>query len=380
MKNAMIFPHKRTWRSRLDLEYLDETSERKVSIRMRQDSGYEQAGTGKTLKQFADYASKEALGQVHAGGFLHQMILVNSDGSKTSPSKLSNKERKDRISDSWFQHIRKFPTSSENPVIQHRLIFSMSRELHDKLVGSGISPDRVLQSTMKKVMGKFADRFHANDAIGYAYGIHHDTDNLHVHVALCPRTLKGKYVGCSMSHTTVSGNKNQMTYLRKCFEHENKRWGELLSSPVKLQQHLSERVDCDKLVFAPKINAQQMEAVRNTQTFEAIRLQQLYQSIRNLEAAIAAKRKQFAEQRDLRFLSRLTKRRVPKVVQVVDKAAQALERRSLGELQKVLFQTKTHYRTLHKRYCRLHGFTSYGHRNPIQQSQRQQISLGVRLV
>ena len=373
MKNAMIFPHKRTWRSRLDLEYLDETSERKSSLRMRQDG--EHSTTGKTLKQFADYASKETLGQVHAGGFLHQMILVNADGSKTAPSKLSNQDRKDRISNTWFQHIRKFPTSSDNPVIQHRLIFSMSRELHDKLVDFGLSPDRVLQSTMKKVMGKFADRFHANDAIGYAYGLHHDTANLHVHVALCPRTLKGKYVGCSMSHTTVSGNKNQMTYLRKCFEHENQRWGELLSSPIKLQEHLSERVDCDKLVFSPKINVQQMEAVRHTQTFEAIRLQQLYQSIRSLEAAIAAKRKRFAEERDLRFLSRLTRHRVPKVAQVVAKASHALERRSLAELQKVLFQTKTNYRALHKRYCRLHGFTSYGHRNPIQHAQRHQISL-----
>ena len=73
----------------------------------------------------------------------------------------------------------------------------MSRELHDKLVEAGINPDRVLQSTMKKMMGKFAERFHPTDSIGYAYGIHHDTDNLHVHVALCPRTARGAYVGCS---------------------------------------------------------------------------------------------------------------------------------------------------------------------------------------
>ena len=32
----------------------------------------------------------------------------------------------------------------------------MSRELHDKLVEAGINPDRVLQSTMKKSMGKFS--------------------------------------------------------------------------------------------------------------------------------------------------------------------------------------------------------------------------------
>jgi hypothetical protein len=34
MKDGMIFPFKKTWRSRLDLEYLDETSGRKVAARL----------------------------------------------------------------------------------------------------------------------------------------------------------------------------------------------------------------------------------------------------------------------------------------------------------------------------------------------------------
>ena len=42
------------------------------------------------------------------------------------------------------------------------------------------NPDRVRQCTMKKLMGKFAERFYPADPIGYAYGIRHDTDNLHV--------------------------------------------------------------------------------------------------------------------------------------------------------------------------------------------------------
>jgi hypothetical protein len=33
MKAGMIFARKTTWRSRLDLEYLDETSSRKMSAR-----------------------------------------------------------------------------------------------------------------------------------------------------------------------------------------------------------------------------------------------------------------------------------------------------------------------------------------------------------
>ena len=88
------------------------------------------------------------------------MILINEDGSRTSPSQLTNDERQRRISEAWFEHIRKFPTSSKNPVVQHRLVFSMSREMHDKLVDAGINPSRLLQSATKKIMGKFNERFH----------------------------------------------------------------------------------------------------------------------------------------------------------------------------------------------------------------------------
>ena len=86
MKAGMIFARKTTWRSRLDLEYLDETSSRKVSARQQHDDSPKRT---RPLRQFADYASKETLGQVHAGGFLHHLILVNEDGSRVAPSQLT---------------------------------------------------------------------------------------------------------------------------------------------------------------------------------------------------------------------------------------------------------------------------------------------------
>ncbi len=248
MKAGMIFARKTTWRSRLDLEYLDETSARKVSSRQQQADGPQRT---KPLRQFVDYASKETLGQVHAGGFLHHLILINEDGSRTAPSRMTNDERKRRISEAWFEHIRKYPTSSKNPVIQHRLVFSMSREMHDRLVDAGINPDRVLQTTTKTIMGKFNEQFHPADSIGYAYGIHHDTDNLHVHVALCPRTARGAYVGCSTTRNPASGHKDQMKFLRSCFERENQRWEQGLASPQKMEERLSRRLDSDKIVFSP---------------------------------------------------------------------------------------------------------------------------------
>jgi hypothetical protein len=370
-RTLLIFARKTTWRSRLDLEYLDETSNRKLSAREQHDDSPKKSHA-RPLKQFADYASKETFGQVHAGGFLYNLILLNEDGTRTAPSQLSNGERKRRISEAWFDHLRKFPTSSENPVIQHRLIFSMSRQLHDKLVAASINPDRVLQSTMKKIMGKFSERFHPADSIGYAYGIHHDTDNLHVHVALCPRTARGAYVGCSMARTPASGHKDQMKYLRSCFEQENKRWIQILVSPQKLEEHLSKRIDSDKTVFSPLLNHSHMDALRNTQTGEAIHLQQLYQSLRNLEASITAKRQYFALKHNAHFVSQLVGRRTPKAVRMVEKLAAAVDCRSLREMQNLLFKIKRHYRTAHKRYSQIHGFSSYANRSTLQHTHRQQ--------
>ena len=56
------------------------------------------------------------------------------------------------------------------------------------------------------------------------------------------------------------------------------------------------RLDADKLVFSPKLNPLQANALQSTQTADAIRLKQLYQAIRNLEAGIAKKRQALAIQ------------------------------------------------------------------------------------
>ena len=359
MKNGQIFAHKSTARGGLDLEYLDETSRRKVSLRERADIDQQ---IGKKLKHFTDYASKETLGQVHAGGFLHHSIRMNPDGTSTAPSQLSNAERKHRITEAWRKHLAKFPSTAKRPVIAHRLVFSMSKEQHDALTDAGINPDQVLHSTMKKVMRRFNERFHPNDSIGYAYGLHHDTANLHVHVAICPRTENGSYVGCSTSRSTHSKHKKQMDCIRSWFEIENSRWQEVFSSPQKLEETLSKRLDADKLVFSQRLNHLQVNALQSAQNSDSFRLQQLYQSIRNLEALLAKKRRALGVQREARLVSRLIRSPQPRTIQLAAKIATAVESRSLRELQSLLFKLKRQYRTLHKRYSQIYGFSSYAHR------------------
>jgi hypothetical protein len=374
MKNGQIFAHKSTARGGLDLDYLDETSRRKVSLRERADMEQQ---IGKKLKHFTDYASKETLGQVHAGGFLHHSIRMNSDGTNTAPCQLSNTERKQRITEAWREHLARFSTSAKRPVIAHRLVFSMSKEQHDALTDAGINPDQVLHSTMKKVMRRFNERFHPNDSIGYAYGLHHDTANLHAHIAICPRTEKGTYVGCSTSRSTHSKHKKQMDCIKSWFEIENFRWQKTLGSPQKLDETLSKRLDADKLVFSQKLNQFQMNALQSAQNSDSLRLQQLYQSIRNLEASLANKRRALGAQYNCRFVSRLLGHRQLRDTQLVARIATAVERRSLRQVQSLLFKLKCQYRTLHKRYSQTYGFSSYAHRGAQYQQLSQHASLSL---
>jgi hypothetical protein len=374
MKNGQIFAHKSTARGGLDLEYLDETSRRKVSLRERADMDQQ---IGKKLKHFTDYASKETLGQVHAGGFLHHSIRINPDGTRTAPSQLSNPERKQRITEAWRKHLAKSPSTAKRPVIAHRLVFSMSKEQHDALTGAGINPDQVLHSTLKKVMRRFNEKFHSNDSIGYAYGIHHDTANLHVHFAICPRTENGSYVGCSTSRSSQSKHKKQMDCIKSWFEIENSRWEKILGSPQKLEETLSKRLDADRLIFSPKLNHLQMTALRCVQNADSIRLQQLYQSIRNLEAWLANKRRELGAQHNGRFVSRLLGHRQSRATQLVAKIGTTVERRSLRQVQSLLFKLKRQYQTLHKRYSQIYGFSSFAHRSAQYQQLSRRASLSL---
>ena len=359
MKDGMIFPFKKTWRSRLDLVYLDETSGRKIEARLDQFRHEDRANPneiGKKLRQFADYASKETLGQVHAGGFLHHRILLNRDGSRTSPMALSNTERKKRICEAWMKHLQGFKTSSSNPVIQHRLVFTMSTAFHDKLVAAGVNPDIVLQSSLKTVLNRFQQRFHPKDSIGYAYGLHHDTDNLHAHVAICPRTANGAYVGVSMSRTRESGNKNQMTYLMRSFDRENRKWDKLLADPEKLKQALGQRLDAEKATPFPKISLKQMEALREEETLYASRLRHSYQSILKLERGLQERRQAQRVVRVMQRIPRLLGRHKPAPVRTFEKVAGAIDKYSIREMQSLLFRMKQTYREDHRFYSQRYGF------------------------
>ena len=139
----------------------------------------------------------------------------------------------------------------------------------------------------------------------------------------------------------------------------------MLATPQKLENRLSKRLDADKMIFSPRLNPSQMDALRNAQTAEAIRLQQFHQSIRNLEAAIAARRVYLVTRRNADHLSHLFGCRKPRLTRAIEKVAATVDRRSLREMQNLLFKLKRQYHEEHKRYAQRHGFHSYTNRIAI---------------
>ena len=361
MKNGQIFAKKSTQRGpfkKESIEYLDETSKLKKLLRTHSQNKSE---VGKKLKAFFDYASKETVGQVHVGGFFHHLVCQNSDGTNTGATALSNEERKKRLIKYWTDHLGKYPSSSENPVVQHRLIFSMSREQHDAFVARGINPDEILHTSMKKAMKKFTEKFHRNDSIGYAYGLHHDTDHLHVHIGLCPRTKRGRYVGCSTSSTPEkSGNKNQMDYIRACFELENKRWEKLLSQPEKLEEILSKRLDSHKIVFHPKLTAARKNQLVAEHNQKAQELLQLYTRINALELSFQKLRQQRATRKTSAAISRFLSGFSRKKSIPLFGGIKNIPYQRVREQQQVLFRLKREYRALYNQYQKTYRHNSYG--------------------
>lgn len=105
-------------------------------------------------------------------------------------------------------------------------------------------------------------------------------------------------------------------------------------------------------------------------------MQNSHQSICNLESAIAARRRLLTVQRNANYVSRLLGQRKPKFTRTAEKLAASVDRRSLREMQNLLFKIKRDYRAAHKRYTQIYGFHSYGNRSTITHGHRQQ---GVKL-
>ena len=97
----------------VNIEYLDVTSDAKKSYRK----------TNKLTKS-VDYLTKEELGQVHAGGFLHDHLLAMRKQGEPGPANLENEIRKERIKIATLLHLKNY--QPPKGVIAHKFVLSMS--------------------------------------------------------------------------------------------------------------------------------------------------------------------------------------------------------------------------------------------------------------
>ena len=178
-----------------NIDYLDELSEIKAMY-ANKDKEFNQDSFQDDLTKALSYLSKEDIGQVHVSGWLRDKMVQKINGS---PESIDNEERKKLIKDLMVEHTDIHKPYRGN--MGHKMIFSVGKDLEKKVEAAGMNLDVLLSDQMKSVMKSFEKKFHTKfnhkDKIGYAYGIHHDTNNRHIHVFLHNRTLQGRHVALS---------------------------------------------------------------------------------------------------------------------------------------------------------------------------------------
>ncbi len=299
------------------------------------------------------YLAKEETGKIHVRGFLHDDVARNADGTFTHPTKLTTDEIVRRLNRAWREHAK---GSRDTKVTHHRLVISFSNEFHDTLVAAGRrNPDMALSGMIERAMHSFQDKFHRGDSVGYSYGLHHDTDNLHAHVFIHPRTRDGAFVGLSeqlqkkAARGAQSRHKDQLKFLRERVRH---RAGEILkeiSDPTEAA-YLRQNMHSDRIFFIPRLS--HTERPRNDhrpRTPADNQLEQKRAAVAALDKQIAAKnaaRSQAAADQNIGSIFRL---RQPKWLRRLQQAQSAKIFVEMRELQAQRHRLWAEYREARRR-------------------------------
>ena len=215
MEYGLLFRKTSTCYKHPDIEYLDENSDYRLRIKAK-DLGIsveELQKKNDVIAKDISYLTKENHGRVYAGGFLRDGLLSKKG---LAPEKWDNEVRKKAITAEVFKVSRKYGTY--RGALGHKMVFSVSNDLAEKIENSELKLDDLLGREVKKIMYEFQNKFHPGEKIGFAWGIHHDTKHRHVHIYLCNRTDKGKHVALSnplKGRRDKRFRKNQIGYIKE---------------------------------------------------------------------------------------------------------------------------------------------------------------------
>ncbi|OGV39522.1 MAG: hypothetical protein A2X48_12865 [Lentisphaerae bacterium GWF2_49_21] len=268
-----------------DIEYLDENSLLKSqydSIRQKISLSQAEAERSKLINSI-EYLDKVDAGKVYAVGFLRERLLSSGD---TAPETWGNDIRKKKIRTAIEKHVRNY--GSYRGSIAHKLIFSMSGEFKDLLVSKGLNPDKILVNRMKKVLSEFQKEFYPGEKLGYAYGIHHDTNHPHIHVFLCNRTDSGSHIALSCplkGKRDIKPRKNQIEFIQK----ELARQERLIRKSIEKNEFQKLEMN-ENTVKTGKIKAPSFSTGKVTCLMEAKKLQLQYQQLIKLHESLSERK------------------------------------------------------------------------------------------
>jgi len=343
VQKAIVVVKMNSWTNPVDFRYQDETSDFKIGC---DRAAAQKRGEVYTPKPWEGlpYLAKDDLGKVHVRGFLHDEVAKNPDGTFRSPASLSTPEVLQRLSKAWKAHTRK---RNETQISHQRLVFSMSQEFHDAIVTAGRNPDMVLRGVVERTMRAFQEKFHPGDSVGYSYGLHHDTDNLHAHVFIHPRTREGEFVGMSGKPKRVRGlesrHKDQLGFVHDAVRRQVTQVLKELSDP-KAAAHLKHNFQSDRIYYAPR----QSHTSRAKNDFSPrtpvdFQLEQKRAAVVSLDRQIAAKRKAIRDATNGRHITGTFRFRQPKWLRLMQQAQAATLYRELRQLQTKRYQAVTDY-------------------------------------
>jgi hypothetical protein len=336
-----------SWTSPVDFRYQDETSQ----FKMQADRiAAQKRGEIYIPKPWEGlpYLAKDDLGKIHVRGFLHDQIARNPDGTFGHPSKLTTPDLIKRLGRAWAAHAQKCRATQ---ITHHRLVFSFSKEFHDAMVQAGRNPDVVLQGVVERTMRGFQDKFHPGDSVGYSYGLHHDTDNLHAHVYVHPRTRDGEFVGLSeqlqrfADRGAIARNKNQLKFVRESARRRAAQLLKEISDPTETNR-LKNHFQSDRIFYVPRVS-HLARTQRNLQplTPTDTRLERKRAIVSSFDGQIATKRAAIREAVGGRHVVRVFRLRQPKWLRRLQAAQAAMLYRELRQLQAKRYQAMAEYWT-----------------------------------
>ena len=192
--------------------------------------------------------------------------------------------------------------------------------------------------------------------------------------ARAPR--EASYVGCSTHELQHPGHKKQMKYHARVSSGRIRRWETDSRLPQEMEEHLSKRIDSDKIVFSPRLNrvsygsfAERADG-RSDPTATALSEHPQSRSVHRRETAGISRAS------GARSLFRGSLAGASRRSRAWSKnSPPPLTAARCAKCRTCFSRSSAQYRAAHKRYSQIHGFNSYANRSTIAHTHRQQNAL-----